>query len=73
LPGNDASTAELTGHARMTATNDLKTPLIEKAIRMAARNYALPSSAIFHSARGSNPGFNRSSQRRLIGVRVAVR
>lgn len=31
-----------------------KTPLIEKAIRMAARNYHLAPGAIFHSDRGSN-------------------
>jgi putative transposase len=31
-----------------------KTPLIEKAMRMAARNYDLAPGAIFHSDRGSN-------------------
>jgi putative transposase len=31
-----------------------KTPLIEQAIEMAARNYRLASKAIFHSDRGSN-------------------
>ena len=37
------------------ATDDsYKTPLIEEAIRMAARNYSLESDAIFHSDRGSN-------------------
>src|SRR5262249_1680241 len=34
--------------------DNYQTPLIEKAIRMAARNYALPPGAIFHSDRGSN-------------------
>jgi putative transposase len=34
--------------------DNYKTPLIEKAIRMAARNYDLAPSAIFHSDRGSN-------------------
>jgi transposase InsO family protein len=34
--------------------DNYKTPLIEKAIRMAARNYHLASGAIFHSDRGSN-------------------
>ena len=29
--------------------DNYKTPLIEKAIRMAARNYHLASGAIFHS------------------------
>ncbi|WP_123669442.1 IS3 family transposase [Actinocorallia herbida] len=33
---------------------DYKTPLIEKAIGMAARNHRLAESAIFHSDRGSN-------------------
>jgi transposase InsO family protein len=37
------------------ATGDnYKTPLIEKAIEMAARNYSLADKAIFHSDRGSN-------------------
>ena len=37
------------------ATGDnYKTPLIEQAIEMAARNYPLASDAIFHSDRGSN-------------------
>jgi transposase InsO family protein len=37
------------------ATDDnYKTPLIEKAIAMAARNHALAADAIFHSDRGSN-------------------
>lgn len=34
--------------------DNYKTPLIQAAIRMAARNLALPSGAIFHSDRGSN-------------------
>jgi putative transposase len=37
------------------ATDDnYKTPLIEKAVEMAARNYPLAENAIFHSDRGSN-------------------
>jgi putative transposase len=37
------------------ATGDnYKTPLIEKAIEMAARNHSLAGNAIFHSDRGSN-------------------
>ncbi|MFZ1578672.1 MAG: hypothetical protein WAT47_10030, partial [Nostocoides sp.] len=39
-----------------------KTPLITKAIEMAARNLDLPEGAIAHSDRGSNGGFNWSSQ-----------
>ena len=34
--------------------DNYKTPLIQSAIRMAARNLALPTGAIFHSDRGSN-------------------
>ncbi len=34
--------------------DNYKTPLIEKAIEMAARNHALADEAIFHSDRGSN-------------------
>ena len=34
--------------------DNYKTPLIEAAIRMAARNVDLPKDAIFHSDRGSN-------------------
>jgi transposase InsO family protein len=34
--------------------DNYKTPLIEAAIRMAARNLLLPAGAIFHSDRGSN-------------------
>jgi putative transposase len=34
--------------------DNYKTPLIEDAIRMAARNCTLPEGAIFHSDRGSN-------------------
>ena len=35
------------------AGSNYKTPLIEKAIEMAARNYPLAEGAIFHSDRGS--------------------
>jgi transposase InsO family protein len=42
--------------------DNYKTPLIAAAVEMAARNYVLPSGAIFHSDRGSNGEFNRSSQ-----------
>jgi putative transposase len=36
------------------ADDNYKTPLIEQAIEMAARNYPLAQKAIFHSDRGSN-------------------
>jgi putative transposase len=45
-------------HTRMVigwaADDNCKTPLIEKAIGMAARNFPLAEGAIFHSGRGSN-------------------
>lgn len=34
--------------------DNYKTPLIQAAIRMAARNLPLPAGAVFHSDRGSN-------------------
>ena len=42
--------------------DNYKTPLISAAIGMAARNHGLAPGAIFHSDRGSNRGFNGSSQ-----------
>jgi putative transposase len=39
-----------------------KTPLISAAIGMAVRNHAIKNGAIFHSDRGSNGEFHRSSQ-----------
>jgi putative transposase len=47
----DCHTKEIIGWA---ADDHYKTPLIEEAIEMAARNRPLAGSAIFHSDRGSN-------------------
>ena len=47
----DCHTKEVIGWA---AGDNYKTPLIEKAIEMAARNHPLAGKAIFHSDRGSN-------------------
>ena len=47
----DCHTKEIIGWA---TGDNYKTPLIEKAIEMAARNRALADNAIFHSDRGSN-------------------
>ncbi len=47
----DCYTKEVIGWA---ADDNYKTPLIETAIEMAARNHALADKAIFHSGRGSN-------------------
>src|SRR3954454_7865961 len=47
----DCHTKEVIGWAM---DDNYKTPLIAAAVAMAARNYALPVDAIFHSDRGSN-------------------
>jgi putative transposase len=47
----DCHTKEVIGWA---TDDNYKTPLIEKAIGMAARNHPLAGKAIFHSDRGSN-------------------
>lgn len=47
----DCCTKEVIGWAM---DDNYKTPLIERAIRMAARNHDLAPGAIFHSDRGSN-------------------
>ena len=55
----DCATRKVVGWAM---DDNYKTPLITAAIEMAARNADLPAGAIFHSDRGSNGGFNWSSQ-----------
>jgi transposase InsO family protein len=53
--------------------DNYKTPLIEKAIRMAARNYQLPADAIFHSDRGSNYTSKQFGQTlESLGIRQSV-
>lgn len=47
----DCHTKELVGWAM---DDNYKTPLIQKAIEMAARNHQLAAKAVFHSDRGSN-------------------
>jgi putative transposase len=47
----DCATRKIVGWAM---DDHYRTPLITKAIRMAARNISLPDGAIFHSDRGSN-------------------
>jgi putative transposase len=47
----DCHTKAVVGYA---TDDNYRTPLIEEAIRMAARNYPLDPGAIFHSDRGSN-------------------
>ena len=63
--------------------DNYKTPLITKAIEMAARNIHLPDGAVFHSDRGSNyqcrlvrfgrpvsPHFHRATRRASVGISV---
>jgi len=47
----DCATRKIVGWAM---DDNYRTPLITEAIKMAARNIALPEGAIFHSDRGSN-------------------
>jgi putative transposase len=47
----DCATRKIAGWAM---DDNYKTPLISRAIRMAARNLDLPEGVIFHSDRGSN-------------------
>ena len=47
----DCHTKAVVGYA---TDDNYQTPLVEEAIRMAARNYTLESGAVFHSDRGSN-------------------
>ena len=47
----DCATRKIVGWAM---DDNYKTPLISRAIEMAARNLDLPEGAIFHSDRGSN-------------------
>jgi len=53
--------------------DNYKTPLIDKAIRTAARNYQLPADAIFHSDRGSNYTSTQFGQTlESLGIRQSV-
>ena len=61
----DCHTKEIVGWA---AGDNYRTPLIEKAIEMAARNHPLAGDAVFHSDRGSN-----DCRRQLPGGRVLQR
>ena len=53
--------------------DDYKTPLIEEAIRMAARNYPIRPGAVFHSDRGSNyTSAQFGDTLRALGIRQSV-
>jgi transposase InsO family protein len=51
----------------------MKSTLVADAIDMAAANITIGAGAIFHSDRGTQPRFNRSSQHRLVVPTVDAR
>jgi transposase InsO family protein len=63
----DCHTKMVVGYAM---ADHYKTPLITEALGRAAHNATPATDAIFHSDRGSNGGFNRSSQHQLIGGNI---
>lgn len=66
----DCCTKEVIGWAM---DDNYKTPLIEAAIRMAARNHDLAPGAIFHSDRGSNYTSQRFAETlKALGIRQSV-
>jgi transposase InsO family protein len=66
----DCATRKIAGWAM---GDHYRTPLIAKAIRMAARNIALPDGAIFHSDRGSNyMSAEFASELAALGIRQSV-
>jgi putative transposase len=64
----DCCTKECIGYA---IADHMRAELVIEAIRMAARNYSLEPGAIFHTDRGSQGGFTRSSQRLSYDVNIA--
>ncbi len=66
----DCATRKIVGWAM---DDNYKTPLIIKAIQMAARNLSLPEGAIFHSDRGSNYTSGEFAEElRKLGIRQSV-
>jgi putative transposase len=66
----DCATRKIVGWAM---DDNYKTPLITKAIRMAARNVNLPDNAIFHSDRGSNyMSAEFAKELKELGIRQSV-
>ena len=55
----DCHTKACVGYA---LADHLRADLVIDALQMAARNYTLAVGAIFHSDRGTQGGFNQSSQ-----------
>ncbi|PPK63290.1 integrase-like protein [Actinokineospora auranticolor] len=65
----DCATRKIIG---WSCADHLKTSLVRDAITMAATRTTLALDAIFHSDRGTQGGFNRSSQHRPVVWRVTV-
>jgi putative transposase len=66
----DCATRKIVGWAM---DDNYKTPLIKKAIRMAARNLDLPEGAVFHSDRGSNYTSGEFAEElKRLGIRQSV-
>jgi transposase InsO family protein len=66
----DCATRKIVGWAM---DDNYRTPLVTKAIRMAARNLDLPEGAIFHSDRGSNyTSAEFAEELKNLGIRQSV-
>jgi putative transposase len=66
----DCATRKIVGWAM---DDNYKTPLIKKAVQMAARNLDLPEGAIFHSDRGSNYTSGEFAEElKKLGIRQSV-
>jgi transposase InsO family protein len=66
----DCHTKACVGYAM---AEHMRTDLVIDALQMAARNTSLAEGAIFHSDRGTQGGFNRSSQHQFCGGNIAHR
>ena len=64
----DCHTKMVVGYAM---DDNYKTPLISRAIRDTTNRFPVRPGAVFHSDRGSNGGFNWSSQHRLDDENIA--
>ena len=66
----DCATRKIVGWAM---DDNYRTPLIKEAVRMAARNIALPEGAVFHSDRGSNyTSAEFAAELAALGIRQSV-
>ena len=64
----DCCTKECIGYA---LADHMRADLVIDALQMAARNHTLADGAIFHSDRGTQGGFNWSSQHQFNGENIA--